>query len=186
MKVRTLFVALALAALPLSTPVSAQDARELELARSIVEQGYPPETRMATFGAAMDQMVAQMNQAVSPDLQTDPKVMELVARFQQRVLDHGKSVLALHMGKMMDGLAQGYVQEFSLAELESMHTYVSSPEGKGFFSRSMRVVSDPAYARASQAFLEEYMAAVPAMQGEFIKELTHLLMDRDGADADHS
>lgn len=182
MKIRTLFIAFALAALPLSAPAAAQDARELELARSIVEQGYPPETRMATFGAAMDQMVAQMNQAVSPDLQTDPKVMELVAQFQKRVLDHGKAVLAQHMDDMMNGVAQGYVQEFSLAELEAMHAYVSSPEGKGFFSRSMRVMSDPSYARASQAFLEEYMADVPALQSEFIEELTHMLMARDRAE----
>lgn len=184
MKIRTLFVALALAALPLSAPAAAQAAQELELARAIVDRGYPPETRMATFGAAMDQLVAQMKQAVSPDLQTDPQVMALVEQFQKRVLDHGKSVMAQHMDAMMDGMAQGYVQEFSLAELQALHAYVSSPEGQGFFSRSMRVVADPAYARASQAFMQEYMAAVPDMRNEFIEELTHMLMARDRAAPD--
>lgn len=182
MTIRKLFIALALAALPLCSPAAAQDARELALARSIVEHGYPPETRTATFGAAMDQMVAQLNQSVSPDLRSDPKVMELVARFQKRVLDRGKSVLGEHMAQIMDGMAQGYVQEFSLAELEALDAFISSPEGRGFFSRSMRVVSDPVYARATQAFINDYMATVPAMQREFIDELTHLLMERDRAE----
>lgn len=181
MKIRTLVVALALAALPLSAPAGAQDARELELARAIVGQGYPPETRMASFGTVMDQIVGQMNQAVSPDLLADPQVMAIVERYQQRILDHGKSVLAQHMDAMMDGMAQGYVQEFTLAELESLHAYVSSPEGRGFFSRSMRVVADPAYARASQGFLDQYMADVPELKNEFIEELTHMLIDRDRA-----
>lgn len=189
MTVRELLMASILAALPLSVavsaPASAQEAseqdRELELARAIVDHGYPPETRMAVFGAAMDQMVEQMNQAVSPDLLADPQVLALVERFQKRILDHGKSVLAQHMDGMMEGLALGYVQEFNLAELQSLHGYVASTEGKGFFSRSMRVVADPAYARASQAFLDQYMADVPEMQSEFIDELTHMLIDRDRA-----
>lgn len=179
MTVPRLIVALTLAVICAASPASAQDARRLELARSIVEQGYPPESRVEVFGGAMTQISDQLLQTVSPDLRENAEVMELLVAFQDKLISHGKAVMSRHIDTMMDGLAHAYAAEFSTTELESLHAYVASAEGHGFLARSAGLISDPAYASASQAYLEDYMAGVPQLRDQFIKELTHLLMEQD-------
>ena len=177
--IRAIFAVLAaLAVGTVALPATAQDARELQLAREIVQLGYPADTRDAAFGTAIDQITAQMNQAVAPELRSDPEVHQVFEKFRGRVVATGKQVMSQHMDAMLEGMAQGYVAEFTLPELERLLAYVQTPEGHGFFSRSMRVVADPAYARATQAFMQDYLAQVPALREKFAAELTALLQRR--------
>lgn len=153
---------------------------ELQLAQEIVESGFPPETRMDVFGAVMQQVVSQLNQSM-PDMQSDPEVMDIVNRFQQRVLNEGLTVLAEHMQPMMDAMAVGYSEIFTLTELQALHAYITSPEGRGFLARTATVNTHPAYVSASQVYLNEYIALVPSMQQEFRDELAALMQAREEA-----
>lgn len=153
---------------------------ELQLAREIVESGFLPETRMDVFGAVMQQVIAQLNQTI-PNMQSDPEMMELVNRFQQRVVSDGLAVLSGHMAPMMEAMAVGYSEIFSLTELQALHSYITSPEGHGFLARSASVNAHPAYVSASQAYLNEYVALLAAMQQEFQDEVAALMQSREAA-----
>ena len=163
-------------------PAMAQEAaqpvaQELVLARQIVEYGFPPETRMDVFGAVMNQVVAQLN-AATLDLADDPEISAIVTRFQNEALSLGMATLAGHMDGMMEGMAVGYAESFSLPELQALHAYVSTPEGHGFMAKTAAVNSHPAMVAASQGFINEYLGQVPALQQDLRAELTEVLERR--------
>lgn len=182
---RLALIAAASLALALPAQISAQDnaaaevsdEARLSLAREIVENGFPPETRLDVFGAVMQQVIAQMNVA-QPALQSDEDILALVKAYQQRAITEGLAALENHLDAMMEGMAIGYAGNFTLAELEALNGFISSPEGHGFFARSATVNSHPAYVTASQGFLNEYLAGVPAIQSDLQGAIQDLLVSR--------
>ncbi len=178
-------IACALAAplLLLSIPVTASaqavaaEATEhrQQLAREIIERGFPEETRMDVFGGVMQQVVAQLN-ASQPQLGQDPEVQDVIQRFQQRAIGLGMQTLSGHMSDMMDGLAVSYAETFTLDELQAFHAFVMSPQGHGFLAKSSMVSAHPAFAAANQAYINEFMAQLPQLQQEFREELEAVLL----------
>ncbi len=149
-----------------------------QLAREIVERGFPQESRMELFGGVMQQLISQLNVA-QPQLAEDAEIQSLVQRFQQRAIDIGMDTLASHMGPIMDGLALAYADIYSLDELQAFHAFVSSPQGYGFLAKSSATTAHPAFAAANQSYINEYMAKVPQLQGELREELMELLSRRE-------
>lgn len=153
------------------------EAVRLDLAREIVDQGFPPEVRMDVFGGVMQQVVAQLNVA-QPALQDDAGILALIESSQQRVITEGLAILETHLDAMIEGMAFGYAEAFTLEELYALRDFVSSPEGHGLFAKSAAVNSSAAYVEASQAYLNEYLAKVPAIQADLQTGIADLLASR--------
>lgn len=154
------------------------DQAQLILAREIVESGLPPEGRMDMFGGVMQQVVSQLNNA-RPAGAGDPKLQNIIARFQQRAIAQGMEVLGRHMDAMMEGMAIGYAEVFTPSELQALHAYVTSPEGHGFMAKSASINSSPAFMQASQGFVNEYLAGLPALQAELVAEIQAEMASRE-------
>ncbi len=181
-------IACALAAplllLSATAPALAQDdgsasfSETTQLAREIVDNGFPEEMRMDLFSGVMQQLVSQMNVA-QPQLAQDPEIQELVLRYQQRAIDLGMATLEGHMDAMMEGLALAYADIYTLDELTAFHAFITSPEGYGFLAKSSAATAHPAFADANQAYINEYVAQLPQLQGELRDELTQILSSRE-------
>ena len=187
---KALFAGLALPLLAMTMPVAVQaqaaagsesnaNLRQ-QLAREIVENGFPQDTRMDLFGGVMQQLINQMNVA-QPQLQDDPEAMEVVHRFQQRAIDLGMATLADHMDSLMEGLALAYADIYTYAELKAFHAFITSPEGHGFLAKSSAAAGHPAFAAANQVYMNEYMAKLPELQAELRDALIDLMASREAA-----
>ena len=170
-------VALALAAVGVSTPALAQDAVEasdrVALAEQIIEAGYPREAREQMFMAVADQLEAQALQAVKsqlPDL--DPGALAILEQWQSDVSSEQRTILRQHIPALMEAMAQSYAAVFSEAELEDILAFVRTDAGKAFMLKSTDVISQPSFVAANQAYMEEAMAVV--MEG--VPELTDKLI----------
>jgi len=163
--------AIAAAAISLAVPaqVSAQDAApagisatEMQLARDIIDNGFPPETRMGMFDEVINQLLVQMR-ASMPDLQSDPQMAAVFDRHVERVRATSMDVLSRHIDPIMESMVVAYADQFSEAELRGLHGFIMTPEGHGFLARTAEINGHPAFAQANQAYMQEYLAQMPQL-----------------------
>ncbi|WP_158610963.1 DUF2059 domain-containing protein [Aurantiacibacter spongiae] len=181
---RAIRTAIAGAALIAAMPFAAcaQEAErapptELGLAREIIDNGFPPETRMDLFTGFVDQLTAQMLNTAA-GLRDDPKLAAALERHRERVIALSRRTLEDHLGPLMDSMALAYADTFTRAELEGLHAFVTSPAGHGFLARSMEINSHPAFAEANQAYMNDYMEGVPALQDQLRADVTRIMQER--------
>jgi len=184
------FIQLAAFGLAVAYPVTAQaqdasvetaetaTSENLELARVIIDLGFPPEAREETFRTAMEQVGGQIAASV-PELQDDTQVMALVESAQAEALEIGMATLDVHMDAMMEAMAVSYADTFSGDELQALHGFLSSTEGAGFIARMAETNAHPAFAAANQAYLNDYMRAVQPLQRRVTADIVELLVSRE-------
>ena len=145
---KKLLVGAALGAAFISVPATAQEAAEktveapapqpvdpakLALARQIVDNGFPEDTREAIFFGTVDQMTEQMREASLANLGTqDPGVIAVFDQWLADYLVDSKQVLRNYIPRMMDALAQSYAVMFTKTELRDIAAFVSTPSGQRF------------------------------------------------------
>ena len=162
------------------TAADAEQVSNLELAREVIELGFPEETRIGSMLGVADQLIAQMR-AGNPQWQSDPRLERVFDRFAARVLETTSDVLSRHIDDMMEGMALAYADSFSREELLAIREFVSSPAGRGFLTRVTNLNTHPAYAEANQAYIDEYMTYMPGLQQELLRDLTETLSQSEGA-----
>ncbi|WP_239805956.1 DUF2059 domain-containing protein [Croceicoccus hydrothermalis] len=145
-----------------AAPAHADEQSALALARQIVADAYPEEERAAMFGGAADAAVAQMMSAVGADV--PPGVRAIVEEETNRFLADSKDVLARHIPALMDSYAIAYRDEFTEAELRDIADFVKTPTGSTFLTRSVKMIGNPAFAAANQAYMAEIMAMMPELR----------------------
>lgn len=146
--------------------VAAQpDSDSLAIAREILDLGLPRDVREQTFFAAMDQMMAQMGEAVRGNSgEVDPGIAAITDRHIAQFRQEAQTVLVSHLPSLMDGWATAYANMFTLEELRDIRTFVATPSGQRFFQLSSAVMAEPAFASANQAYMNQIMSILPGMQ----------------------
>lgn len=167
-----------------ATATDVAQVSDIELAREVIALGFPEETRMDSMVGIADQIITQMR-AGNPQWQSDPRMERVFDRFAARVLETTREVLARHIDDMMEGMALAYADSFSREELLAIREFVSSPAGRGFLTRVTDLNTHPAYAEANQAYVDEYMTYMPALQQEFMRDLTETLSRSEGTKGDN-
>ncbi len=163
-----IFTAVAAAAITLAVPgqAIAQDtapsAAEMQLAREIIDNGFPPETRMGMFDDVISQLLSQMSAAM-PDVSDNPAMAAAFERHVERVRATSMEVLADHIDPLMDSMVIAYADRFTMDELQGLHSFIMTPEGHGFLARMSEVNGHPAFAQANQAYMQEYLAKMPGL-----------------------
>ncbi|WP_299309465.1 DUF2059 domain-containing protein [uncultured Croceicoccus sp.] len=146
----------------IAAPAHADEESALALARQIVADAYPQEQRAEMFGGVADAMSAQMMNAVGADV--PPGVRAIVEEETNRFLAEGKIVLTRHIPALMDSYAIAYRDEFSEAELRDIAEFVKTPTGSTFLMRSVKMIENPAFADANEAYISEIMAMMPELR----------------------
>ncbi len=168
-----IFTAVAAAAISLAmaAPAMAQiepQTIELELARDIIDNGFPPEARMGMFDDVINQLLAQMR-ASMPNIDSDPEMTGVFDRHVERVRATSMEVLSHHIDPLMEAMVIAYADQFTLEELQALHGYVTSPQGHGFLARMAEVNGHPAFAAENQAYMQDYLSHMP----ELLDQLRH-------------
>ncbi|MWV28093.1 DUF2059 domain-containing protein [Aurantiacibacter rhizosphaerae] len=162
------FTAIAAAAITFAIPSQAfaQDtvppAAEMQLAREIIDNGYPPETRMGMFDDVIIQLLAQMRASL-PDVSDNPEMAVAFDRHVERVRATSMEVLAGHLDSLMESMVVAYAEQFTIEELQGLHSFIMTPEGHGFLARMSEVNGHPAFAKANQAYMQDYLAKMPGL-----------------------
>ncbi len=153
--------------------------QKLQVAREIITLGYPEAEREALFFGAMDQMVIQMREATLPALPTDePEIIALLDEWVADFTGDSKVLLASHIPNLMENMAVAYANIFTQEELDDVLAFVSTPSGQRFFLLSPAVISEPNFAAANQAYMNEVMANLEVAKTDFQKKLFDYLASR--------
>ena len=150
-------------------PTSAEPAR-LVVARQIVDIAYPPEEREAMFMATVDQMEAQMLQSLSGQIKEDGAI-DIIRDFQKEARADQERILRSHIPNLMDGWTRAYADIFSAKELSDILAFLKTETGRTFMMRNAAIMSNPHFAQANQAFMDESMSATMAKIPDLMKSL---------------
>jgi Uncharacterized protein conserved in bacteria (DUF2059) len=145
--------------------VAAVDPVKLELAREVVNLGFPEETREAVFFAAVDQTVLQMREASLKAYGLegeDPGALAVLDGWIDEYITDSKAVLQSHIPSIMEGMTLSYAAMFTTTELRDIRDFVATPSGQRFFELSSAVMAQPNFAAANQAYMNEVQSQLPA------------------------
>lgn len=177
-------IVLAVAAMSLAVPALAQaqkspaattSAVELQLAREIIDTGYPQDVREPMFMAVSEQMEQQVMASVMQQMGDAPAGARKVIRdWQAEVTEEQRQILRRHIPALMQAWAASYASIFSEAELRDILAFVQTDTGRTFMMKSTDVIGDPAFASANQAYLDETMALMQDRMPDLIGGLVEI------------
>jgi len=145
--------------------VTTPDPVKLELAREVVNLGFPEEARESVFFAAMDQTVLQMREASLKAYGLegeDPGALAVLDGWIDDYISDSKAVLRSHIPSIMEGMTLSYAAMFTVTELRDIRDFVATPSGQRFFELSSAVMAEPNFAEANQAYMNEVQGSLPA------------------------
>ncbi len=67
-----------------------------------------------------------------------------------------------------------YAERFSLAELNDLNAFFTTPTGKSYAAQSMLIYTDPKFMESMQAFVPEMMSAMPQIMQKVEEATAHL------------
>ena len=168
---------------PVMVSSAAIDPAALKLATQIVDLGYPEDTREELFFSTMDQTVAQMRSAITPQLpRNDPGAIAILDEWIAEYTEESKLVLRKHIPSIMAGMTQAYATIFTIEELEDILAFVQTPSGKRYFELSPAVLGEKAFADANQRYMDESMAMLGPAQAELMSRLRQHMADAENED----
>ncbi|MFB0611350.1 DUF2059 domain-containing protein [Aurantiacibacter poecillastricola] len=184
-------IAIALAATMLAVtgpvPALAQDSTQpaavsqasLDLAQEILATAYPQEVREPMFLAVADQMEQQVMTSVMQQLGDIPTgARKVINDWQTSVSGEQRDILRRHIPALMEAWAVSYASVFSEAELRDILAFVQTDTGSTFMLKSNDIISDPAFASANQAYLDETMALMQTRMPDLIAALVEVAEDQ--------
>ena len=162
-------------------------ADKLQIARQIVDRGFPPEKREAMFFATMDAMMLQMREATAKQMPgQDAGAQAIVDAWSSELANRMKPKLASHVPALMDALAAGYAVIFTHEELADILAFVSTRSGQRFVELSPAVIATPAFAQANQAYLHDALSGLPEAQRNLADRLTKYFQAKERAPRNES
>lgn len=177
MMLRSLSLAVLLAAAPSlaqspapapAVPAAAPAPAALAAATQLIDLVMPPASRDKMMEQLMTVMMQNMVGAISqsPQLQAafekEPRARPIFERSVARQQAHALDMIKAEMPAMMTVMARAYARRFSLAEMDDMKRFFSSPTGQAYVLKSPTVMSDPDVLAWSQAMMTRAMARGPA------------------------
>ena len=159
--------------------VSAAPAGEVALGKEIIDLGLPEERRTAIFMSAMNDMMAQMEQATEASAGApDPEVKKITKKYIDQFKKDASGVLETHLPNMMDAMATAYAETFSKEELQDIRDFVATPSGQKFVEYSPRIMSSPSYAAANQKYMQDILQTIGPMRESVNRELIQYLQSK--------
>lgn len=144
----------------------------LDLARKIVDLGYPEGTREALFFGSMDQTIAQMRSSMGEFMPSDdPVAVKIFDDWIAKYTAESKVILRKHIPSIMDGMTRAYAQLFTEQELRDILAFVETPSGKQFFDLMPDVIGSDSFAKANQAYFDESMRLMIPAQRDLLRQL---------------
>ncbi|WP_271077924.1 hypothetical protein [Aurantiacibacter sp. MUD61] len=165
-------VALPSAAQSQEAPSAASETIEMQLAHQILDTAYPEDVREPMFMAVSEQMEQQVMASVMQQVGDAPAGARAVIReWQASITSEQREILRRHVPSLMQAWAVSYASIFSEEELRDILAFVQTDSGASFMLRTNDVISDPAFATANQAYINETMALMLERMPDLIQGL---------------
>lgn len=156
---------------------------ELALAQRIIDLGFPEAEREQLFFGTADQMSSQMREAMLKSIPiNDPGALAVLDAWVEDYLADGKVILKAHIPRLMDAMVRAYAGTFTEQELSDILVFVSTPSGASFFRKSSNILSEPEFAAANQAYMDEVMAGFPDARNELRNRIQQYVKDKAATD----
>lgn len=169
--IQHLLVAIALAAASAFTAsaqppqqADAVDPARLAAAKRTIDAMMPPTQRKAMFGAMLNPMLANMQQAilsrpaVREALEADPAAKATLDAFladqQQRTI----ALLQKELPGMFAIMERAYARRFTVAQLDEITAFFSTATGRLYMDESMKIPADPELLGWQRRLMEQSMA----------------------------
>lgn len=154
-----------------SSAAEAADPAELAVAKAIIDIMFPNSEREATFRTLIGEVMSQFHRATPQPEIDDPGMQAIVDGFFADMPDRLMPVVQFHLPRMLEATAVAYTNEFSLTELEEIHTFARTPAGKHYLSRSTALMSDPAVAAANTAYLSDVQTLARTASADLVGQM---------------
>lgn len=170
----------ATATFAVSAPIHAQavpaavDSVALGYAHQIVETIIPPARRQEMMAGLMRAVLDQMRDGMLARF-TDPGLRQIVDGYLAKAPDRLRTVTERQMPLLMEAIAEAYVREFSLAELEQITAFAKTPAGEHYLSRSASIMTDPSVAAANRAYFADAARSTEADEAELRTTIANYL-----------
>lgn len=180
----------------------ASDPARISAARPVVDKLWPLGTyrrlMSGSMSKLMDGMMASLFDMPAADLvgTADPsgktakavgdKTMgEITEAADPHFRERFKITMDVMMGEMIplmekvepsirDSLVSIYAARFTTAQLDDMNAFFATPSGKAYADQSMMIFMDPEMMKNMQAFVPEFIKAMPALMQKVEKATAHL------------
>ncbi|RIV88937.1 DUF2059 domain-containing protein [Aurantiacibacter zhengii] len=157
------------------SPAASISSVELQLASEIIDTAYPQDTREPMFMAVSEQMEQQVMASVIQQMGDLPAgARKVLHDWQATVTSQQRDILRRHIPAIMQAWAESYANIFSENELRDILTFVQTDTGRTFLMKSTDVISDPAFASANQAYIDESMALMQDRMPDLIRGLSEI------------
>jgi hypothetical protein len=147
-----------------AAPAPAVDPAHLAAAKRTVEAMMPPAQRSAMFEAMLNPMLANMQQALlsRPDIQTalaaDPKAKATLDAFFATQQKKTIQLLQTELPGMFAIMERAYARRFTVAQLDEITAFFSTPTGRLYMNESMKIPADPELLGWQRRLMERSMA----------------------------
>ena len=154
---------------------------EMTEARTIINSTFPEDERDEIFRGMMDNVGGQFAAAAMTDPVFDePGIRAIMDDFFAGLSDRLMPLVRKHMPLILEATATAYTNEFTLKELQDIRAFSQTDSGRRYFRRSTSLLSDPAVARANEA----YFAELQELRGEVEMEMRQKILDYLAANPD--
>ena len=161
-----LLVPIGLASITFATPTLSQTdnyippADEMSEAMAIMEVIFPADTReqiMIETAATMGNQVA--NSMMQGPIFEEPGIRAIMEEYLSSIPETMRPMINKHLPAMVKSTAVAYTREFTLAELQDIRAFASTPSGRRYFTNAQALLADPAVAAANEAFFADVAKA---------------------------
>ncbi len=157
-------IAASAAATQATQSTDAIDPARLVAAKRTIDAMMPPAQRSAMFGAMLNPMLANMQQAilsrpsVREALDADPKAKATLDAFlavqQQRTI----ALLQKELPGMFAIMERAYARRFTVAQLDEITAFFTTPTGRLYMDESMKMPADPELLAWQRELMERSMS----------------------------
>ncbi len=185
------------------TPETAQtdtdiDPARMSAAQKVVDSIWPLGTYRKMMDGTMDQMMDSMFESMfdmrASDVvkaggvnteDSDETLAEVIEEKDPHFRERMKITTDVMMREMIplmekiepsmrENMAQIYASRFSLAELNDLNVFFATPTGKSYAAESLLIFTDPKFMESMQAFVPEFLSAMPDIMKKVEEETAHL------------
>ena len=152
-------------------------ADELEVARDIITVTFPVEKRDEIFGSMIGEVGSQFaKSAMSDPIFEEPGIRAIMDEFLSDLPTVLMPTVRKHMPAMLEAAAVAYTREFNLQELREIRAFAQTDAGGHYFRTATSLLSDPAVAKANEAYFADIQIEKKAVGAGIGKKVTEYLI----------
>ncbi|HJS09687.1 DUF2059 domain-containing protein [Sphingopyxis sp.] len=163
-----------------SEPAVEVTADRLASAQRLMATLMPAEQRDAMVEQMITAMMANFTPGIKQRIEAEgrlenPEVVKVFDRFIERQTRSAIDQLKAEMPKMIEAMSRAYARRFTVAQMNEMYAFFSTPTGGLYVTESMGIMSDPDISTWQRDAMTKSMEKLPEELKKLQEELQEVL-----------